>query len=219
MALWFLWECFPLSPAEATRPGEVGGHSRIWQHPSSPQINLALCLPHCLSCLVHVLFFFAEHPKWKNKTVISSCFCFPTTAPRCEIALIHPPSPHTTPRPTDGGEASFPICSYQPGFTQLPSGIFVTLHKIVMTSAPCWALPFHFFPPLFQGTTSPPSQRDLIDALGARPHVKHEDDSKSILKSTFFFYSKGNRFTFFNIILKTFHILNWLNSKQKRFPS
>lgn len=79
--------------------------------------------PPSLSCLLskHV---FAEHPKWP---VMSGCFCSPLNKTSRDMKRIHSPPDRRR---------------YRQSFTQLPSGILVTLHKIVMTSELCF---FYFF--------------------------------------------------------------------------
>lgn len=175
MALSFLGECFPLSPRKATRVVE----KQQQQHLAAPFLP-ADKLPSLSSFTAAACFCWASKME-KKKHGISGCFCSPLhNQPWYEIALIHFP-------PTDGGEAPFSICSYQPSYTQLPSGILVTLHKIVMISPSRWA--FIFFSFFIKGTARPPSQHKLIDAVGAWPHVRQgrRQIHSQVSISTYFF--------------------------------
>lgn len=147
--------CDTLIPARVLSFVASQSNKGWWEKQPHRQINFRLCLPH-RRCL-HACFCWMK----KNK---HGHFCFF--------------SPHyTKPASWKSSDslspdrwrwiAFFPICSYQPSLTQLPGGIFVTLHKIVMTSPSRWAPLLYFSLFSSPGTASPPSQHELIDALDA----------------------------------------------------
>lgn len=165
-----VWHCESCESAFFCRlEGQRGlarGSGRIWLHHSSQQINFHFCLP-----LLPWMFLLSV----QNRRVEEKFCSSPHKTSRYEIVSIHFYSQQMEER------RLIPICSYQASVTQLPSGSFLTLHKIGMTSSACWARLFSFFPLLFlQGTANPPSQHEQIDALSAWPHVRHESDSDPV---------------------------------------
>lgn len=106
--------------------GSPSGHTVPPPADKRPSLSSRLLLLPCMFLLS------IQNEKEKQSFQAASVPCY--TKP----ALIHF-------TPTDGGDAPVPSCSHQPGFTQLPSGVLVTLHKIVMPSHSCWALPLYIF--------------------------------------------------------------------------
>lgn len=120
-------------------------------------------------------FFLLSVQNEEKKLVISGCCTNP--------ALTWNSSDSLSPRQMEVNRL-FPIRSYQPSFTQLPDGIFVTLHKIVMTSPSRWALLFYFFSPFSGGPQILHHSTSWL-MPGMHDLMLDKDDSKSILKSPF----------------------------------
>lgn len=185
----------------------VGRSSSIWSRHSSQQINFCLCLPYCL----HV---FAEHPKWGGGEHNFRLLLFPVTQnqPWYEIAQIHFP-------PDRWRWSAFSDLQLPAELHSITQWHFCDLAQDSNDLAVPLSSSFYFFLRFFffQGTASPPSQHELIDALGARPHVRggwrQIHSQVSISTSNLFFVSQGRQISSFPFYFEDFSHLELIEFK------